>query len=251
MKYVFFIDIDGTLTSSAGIPQKNKDAMSKARKNGHLMFLNTGRSLGFIPRFVLAEAELDGIVAGSGTYLSIGEEVLQSGRMADDLLKTATAFLIEHDRKFMLEGERFILFHNHRIDHERFFEIKSADELDEKFKDVVIEKINISGTLDPDEREFMSGILNTVCHSDYAECAPKGCDKGNGLRTIMRHLGEGYRSVAIGDSANDVDMLRAADISVAMGNSSREIKEMCDVVTSTNEDGGVGDVIERIVSEKL
>ena len=44
---VAFFDIDGTLTSEidGSVPQSTKDAIRRARQNGHLMFINTGRCM--------------------------------------------------------------------------------------------------------------------------------------------------------------------------------------------------------------
>jgi hydroxymethylpyrimidine pyrophosphatase-like HAD family hydrolase len=53
--------------------------------------------------------------------------------------------------------------------------------------------------------------------------------------------------LAIGDSYNDVDMLRYAALGVAMGNAPQEIKDIADVVTSTNEEDGVAEAIYRYV----
>ena len=46
-KYAVFLDIDGTLYSS-GIPEENRIAIKKARENGHMIFINSGRAMGNI-----------------------------------------------------------------------------------------------------------------------------------------------------------------------------------------------------------
>ena len=246
MKYAFFIDIDGTLTDDRTVPQKNLDAISKARREGHKVFINTGRSLAFIPRFVLELTEHDGVVAGSGAYCRVGDEVILAAKFDPETLKKAGAFLIGRGRKFMFEGQEVILFHNRSIDRPGFFELTDVSELESKYKDVAVEKINISGLIDEEEYEFLSRLMNTVRHPDYAECAPVGCDKGKGLRLVMERIGQGFKSVAIGDSANDIDMIKAADISVAMGNSDQSLKDICDLVTLSNEEGGVGHIINTL-----
>ena len=251
MNYAFFIDIDGTLTYGSGIPEENIKAMAEARKKGHLMFLNTGRALRFIPRFVLKDAPLDGIVAGSGSYCSLGDKVLKAERIPKDELKKATAFLLENGREFMLEGENVILCGNRHVDAEGFYDIASADELDSKYSHAIIEKINISGVLTKEQAELLSGMFNLWQHSDYSECAIKGCDKGAAMKYVMSALPEGFKSVAVGDSINDVDMLKAADISVAMGNSSQQIKDMCSTVTASNGEAGLGKIIKKLTSEGI
>ena len=46
MKKVLFFDIDGTLLShrTLTIPESAKRAVRKAKENGHLIFINTGRT---------------------------------------------------------------------------------------------------------------------------------------------------------------------------------------------------------------
>ena len=53
--------------------------------------------------------------------------------------------------------------------------------------------------------------------------------------------------MAVGDSGNDEEMLMAAGLGVAMGNASKEIKEISDVVTLTNEECGVAHAIEQYI----
>ena len=49
--------------------------------------------------------------------------------------------------------------------------------------------------------------------------------------------------MAIGDNLNDESMLERAGKSVAMGNASYYIKSLCDEITDTNEESGVGKAI--------
>ena len=71
-------------------------------------------------------------------------------------------------------------------------------------------------------------------------------NKGAALRFLCRHLGIDERdSMAFGDGSNDVSMLRAAGIGVAMGNSDQEALAAADYVTGTNDSDGVAEAIER------
>jgi len=53
--------------------------------------------------------------------------------------------------------------------------------------------------------------------------------------------------IAIGDSWNDVEMLQAAGLGVAMGNAVPALKDVADYVTRTNDDEGVKHVFEKFV----
>jgi hydroxymethylpyrimidine pyrophosphatase-like HAD family hydrolase len=54
-------------------------------------------------------------------------------------------------------------------------------------------------------------------------------------------------SIAIGDSANDIDIVRAAGIGIAMGNASDDLKAVAREITGDCGKGGVGGAIKRFV----
>ena len=73
-------------------------------------------------------------------------------------------------------------------------------------------------------------------------------DKGKGLMHLAEHLGlDASDTIAFGDSSNDLSMLRAAGIGVAMGNASEEVKSACDAVTLTNDQDGVAAYLEQLL----
>lgn len=72
--------------------------------------------------------------------------------------------------------------------------------------------------------------------------------KGAGLRWLAARLGVPLaQTMAIGDHLNDLSMLRAAGLGVAMGNADPEIQAAANVVTATNDDDGVAQAIERYI----
>lgn len=75
----------------------------------------------------------------------------------------------------------------------------------------------------------------------------EGVSKGTALTEYANILGiKIEETVAIGDSENDLEMLKTAGFSVAMGNASNEVKEVCDMVTDDNNSGGVATAINKI-----
>ena len=72
--------------------------------------------------------------------------------------------------------------------------------------------------------------------------------KANGMLTACRILGvDPACTMAIGDSGNDIPMLRAAALGVAMGNATREVKDAADAVTASNMEDGAAIAIERYI----
>lgn len=74
MPYAIFIDIDDTLMAKNEIAKENITTIERVRGLGHKVFLNTGRSYASIPNFVLSATEYDGVVAGLGAYVRVGED---------------------------------------------------------------------------------------------------------------------------------------------------------------------------------
>ena len=75
----------------------------------------------------------------------------------------------------------------------------------------------------------------------------KGVSKGSALKDYVNMLGiKQEEVVAMGDSENDLEMLNYANFSVAMGNAEDFVKEVCDMLTLTNDEGGVAHAIHKI-----
>ena len=53
--------------------------------------------------------------------------------------------------------------------------------------------------------------------------------------------------MAVGDSENDIEMLREAGLGIAMGNASDEVKEVADEITLDNEHEGVAAAIGKYI----
>lgn len=74
----------------------------------------------------------------------------------------------------------------------------------------------------------------------YLEIVDAGANKGHALEIVEGLLELDRRDVvAFGDGENDLDMLKKADFSVAMGNAHPSLKEVADLVTGTNDQDGI------------
>ena len=81
------------------------------------------------------------------------------------------------------------------------------------------------------------------------EIFAKEAGKGNGLRFLCDYLNVPVvNSIAAGDAQNDISMLEAAGLSVAMCNGDEDIKAMADVVTKRdNHECGLADVVYEFI----
>ncbi|MBQ8404528.1 MAG: HAD family phosphatase [Clostridia bacterium] len=81
------------------------------------------------------------------------------------------------------------------------------------------------------------------------EILPKGVNKGSILPKLAAHLGiDRNKTIAVGDYNNDVPMLRAAAVGVAVANACPEAKEAADYVTVSNEEHAIAQIIADLDS---
>ena len=80
------------------------------------------------------------------------------------------------------------------------------------------------------------------------EVLTKGVNKAFGLEKLAQELNiQPSEIAAIGDAANDIEMLEYAGLAIAMGNASEEVKSISDIVTDTNENNGVIKAIDKLI----
>ncbi len=89
----------------------------------------------------------------------------------------------------------------------------------------------------------------TLSSNHYLEFNAKGVNKGQALKILCERLGIDIRdTIAVGDSINDLSMLRMAGLSIAVANASEDIKKDCDVVLEADHNHSP---ITEIVSKYL
>lgn len=253
--FAIFLDIDGTLMSAGKLPEQNVTAIKKAQEKGHKVLLNTGRSYSFIPWEKLAPISFDGVCAGCGSHVKIGDTVLRSVEVDPDFVMRVTDEYLKSGRPLFLEGEDACFWVNPSVRESanrmltaaRFpcFELTSSEQLKREFFGQRISKFTFwEAGISDDEKKLWSEKLRVIEHPTYTESVIIGCDKAIGMETALAAFGiPRERSIAMGDSANDTEMLEYAGVSVAMGNSADEIKRMCSYVSVDASDAGVAAAI--------
>lgn len=92
------------------------------------------------------------------------------------------------------------------------------------------------------ERDFPTLRLPLFASGNGADVIEKGHSKADGLRLLAKYFGEDPSlkdTVAFGDSLNDIEIVQAAGIGVAMGNAVGELKACADLVTDSIEKDGI------------
>ncbi len=248
-KKIIFFDIDGTIWDRQNtIPGSTVTAIRALRENGHRAFINSGRTMGYITNPSLLSIGFDGIVSGCGTRIDYRGETIFSQMMDPALAER----VIETGRRYsfrpILEGPEYLYMDYEDFGHEAYGK-KLLREMGENMKTIAgewgkweISKLSFATDGPKDEffREMESDFDFIIHNEAVMEVIPRGFGKGAGIKRLCGYLGVPVEdTIAVGDSANDLDMFRAAGTSIAMGNGSEEAKEAADYVTSPLMEDGI------------
>lgn len=248
-KYILFLDVDGTVFDGKEVPEKTADALVKAKKCGHKIFINSGRMQCIIPNAILERIRPDGIVGGMGTAVTIGKELIFLSRM--DKAEVEYLMRFGEERGFFTIAEcfdRLVIMNGKEIEGQKNF-VDTTDEFLKTYADMPVAKISYMNSVSEDDIKLLKvGGRVVYAHSDYVEIPARGCNKATGIQHVCDCFGVGVdRSIAMGDSINDEDMIKFAGIGVAMGNAEEYIRSIADHVTSSCSEGGVADAIEALL----
>lgn len=97
-------------------------------------------------------------------------------------------------------------------------------------------------------RARIQGMAVTADDAEISslEFSAQGISKASGLRKLCQKLGLGLsETAAIGDAPNDIEILKAAGLGIAMGNATDDIKALADAVTLDNDHNGVVAAIQK------
>lgn len=91
------------------------------------------------------------------------------------------------------------------------------------------------------------GVEITFSSKRYLEFMPAGIDKGYGLKKLAEMLGIPMDQViGVGDSANDLAMIKAAGLGVGVANVTDDVRPYCDaVLESTGDEGAFEELVEK------
>ena len=249
MKLLFF-DIDNTiLTRNNEIPESTFRAFEKLHENGHLVFINTGRSRAYVQDEKLLSLGFDGFITGCGTMIEYKGEVIKDSRLGIDLVEYTVNTLRKYKIRPILEGREYLYFDESEFGSDPYG-MKLKRELgarrltiEDEWRKWEIYKYACDTTGADREPCFkeLEEYYDFMIHNErVVEIVPKGCHKGTGILEVCKYLGVDVKdTIAFGDSANDIGMLETAGCAVVVGNGSDAAKAHADYVTTDLLDDGI------------
>lgn len=260
-KYLFF-DADRTILEiRTGVQPDVKDSFEKLKKNGHEIFLCTGRSRVFLTKETLA-LPFDGIISNMGGYIEYHGEIILDKEIPEEDSDFAISVLRENGLIPVMEGNHAMYYDRDEFTTEINWYVDIMTEtLGENQKPIKgnegkihVNKIsaketpgcNTKAALNKLEDKFYFIYHDPAKIGTTIECVSKGQSKGLGIKIIMDKIGIDKNSVIVfGDSNNDINMFEVAGIKVAMGNSCDELKEMADYVTAGFKENGISKALSH------
>lgn len=270
------LDLDGTLlTTDKRLTDENRRALERAAESGIEIVPGTGRFYLGIPDVI---RDLDfihyAITINGAEVLDLrkGTAVYESDIPLDTALGLMDRFEdmgVAYDAYVQSRGymERRFLDHieDHLPDPIYCATLRSMRQPVDDLRTFVsglgknIQKIQIfnhdvtllQSTCDYITAEYPE-LIATSSLKNNLEINSASANKGDALRALVDYLGIGTENtMAFGDGGNDLPMLRAAGLAVAMGNSLKILRDEADYTTLTHDQSGVAYIINKMLDGEL
>ena len=265
--------MDGTLLNDKKtISERNLHAIKLAYAKGVRIAVCTGRIFTSADFFSDMLGVKSPVIASNGAYIiekDRGEVVYEATLGVEKCKKLLTVF-----KKYDLYPHYYTsdtVFTEKLIYSSSFYEkvnktlpkdkqvkivlVKDWNEIFQKYERSIFKGIAIDDNIekirkakitlrDMDDFEVVSSNI------DNFEVMNKGVSKGNSVKILADHYGINRAQViCIGDSENDLSMIKFAGLGVAMGNGDENVKDASKYITDTNNNDGVAKAIEKFVLE--
>ena len=263
------LDVDGTLLTSRGeLTKETVRAIRAAREKGVKVVLATGRS---VPEAVwltkLAGCDDRAVCLGGAAVADMADgRHLRRWDIPDSLAAPVLEALRDKPLAYMVFAGEVNLLDPRSARHYRetypfppyLDTVVEAEDIALWLKEHrrSLTKIHAEGApeLFPPLLEALGKLPGLALTSsgrdnfDNFEVLAAGVDKGKALRLLAEEWGIApEETAAIGDSDNDLAMLRAVGCPVAMGNAPGRVKAVCAMVTDSNDRDGAARAIDRLI----
>ncbi|MCC2931332.1 MULTISPECIES: Cof-type HAD-IIB family hydrolase [Bacillus] len=234
------IDMDGTLLNDEQlISDENRKAIREAEDKGVYVVISTGRTL-MTCRELAESLELSSflITANGSEIWDSNFNLVERKLLHTDHIKMMWDLRNKHNTNFWASTVNKVWrgeFPENITDHEwlKFgFDIEDDDIRNEVLAELRKNK----------ELEITNSSPTNI------EVNALGINKAAALAKVSEKLGFTMEHVmAMGDSLNDIAMIKEAGLGVAMGNAQDIVKETADWITDTNIEDGVAKAIRHWV----
>ncbi len=234
------LDMDGTLLNENGaISDENRQAIEDAQANGIHVVLSTGRSILTCGKYAKSLNLTSYLVTVNGSEIwDCSGNLYERNVIHTDFIHMMWEWAETNKTHFWAVATDKV-WRNQMP--ENIFEhtwLKFGfDFADDSLRDTITKRL-----LSNQQLEVSNSSPTNI------EVNAAGVNKAMALLHVCNRLGISMDDViAMGDSLNDIKMIKAAGCGVAMGNAQNEVKNAADWIAATNEENGVAKAIRHWV----
>ncbi len=255
-KLIFF-DIDGTILDehTHTVPLSAINAIKKAQQNGGQYFINTGRPRSTIDK-IITDLPFDGFICGCGTYIEHHHQELFRTELSEEQRRLVIQSSFECKIEAVLEGKEGVYFpencqHSFIKDIKHQYEQNGFPVYTYSKNDLIMFDKYAAWYYEDSKidtyRETLSPYFEIIQRDvDFLEIIPLDYSKASGIQFITDYLGNSLENtISIGDSTNDIAMLKYTKDSVAMGNSNPLLFDIVTYITSDINDDGIKNALKH------
>lgn len=242
-----FFDLDGTIWNNTDqkLSDKLVQMLKVMQQDKYSLFINTGRTFQAIPNEIKEVLKWDGFICNNGQMVFDNDgSVLFSRPYPEEIYSKLLEIAQENNLCMEIKTNAKRFLSRECNDHVKIAHQYFGLEIPDVLGSTVVESTEVTAMMVYGSREEIE-IFNSVedinvVHGEsyFADLMLKDINKYSGMNFIKEHKSINF-CIAFGDSNNDYEMLKNADIGIAMGNSSNEIKQIADYVTAPVTEDGV------------
>lgn len=253
-------DIDGTiLKHNFEFNQEVKDCIKILNNDGVKVVLVTGR-MHSATQYIAEDLGLNTpIVSYQGGLVKFGDEILYERNLDVNIAREIIIWAKENDVHINLymNDELFVEKDDEVI--RRYTGERSAGFIVKSFEEIDLCRINKILAIDFNDSEKVTAWENYIAEN-YPEVyvvksTPYFCEishpeakKSSAVEFLTEYYGYKKEEImTIGDQNNDIELLKAGGIKVAMGNATDELKMVADYVTDTVGNNGFVKAVQKFV----
>jgi Cof subfamily protein (haloacid dehalogenase superfamily) len=271
------IDIDGTLVNSRDeLTPRVRAALTRAGRSGIRIVLASGRRYSRVLPLVEPLALDVPLVTASGALVKDPQDhrTLFRAEFAEEVLRGTIAAVDRAGFDPLLCGDTFLqgfdFYAPTTLRREEAREYVQRNRGDGRLCPVMLRhppsEVFLVFTLGTQEQmlslqaqlhEQLSGqiathVLRTPRYTSYlCEIAPAGVSKWAAVRRLAEQWAIADAEIcAVGDDVNDIAMIRAAGLGVAMGNAQPEVKAAADRIAPSHDEDGLAEVVRWLLEER-
>ncbi|MGX7030246.1 Cof-type HAD-IIB family hydrolase [Vagococcus zengguangii] len=239
-----FFDLDGTLLNDQSqITDDVAQSLKKMRENGIIPFIATGRTNTEITD-ILKKTGINSFITMNGQYAVFeGQEIINHKISADQAHALhEKANELNHQLAFYKHSGIILASDSTMAQHHYEHLAQPVPPIEvPTFDEDTYNMLLILGQGHDEiyQKAFpeLTFYRNTPYSIDVVTC---GHSKGTGVNEMLHYLGlDNVTTFAFGDGPNDLDLLRACDYSIAMGNAIDDLKRIANYITSDHNNGGI------------